>query len=125
MSLIARRSFLFGVGAALATPAIVHAGNIMPVSGRMLIERAKNGLLGEPVAWVRIFNEHLEVISERPLPVEAVFGKLAVNIGSIPSGYPLGGIRTTIRGHVVMYDILPKSAFAWVNTAARAALGSR
>lgn len=29
--MIARRSFLAGLGAMLATPAIVHAGNLMPV----------------------------------------------------------------------------------------------
>lgn len=32
-----RRSFLIGIGSVLAAPAIVHAGNIMPVSSRHLM----------------------------------------------------------------------------------------
>lgn len=34
--ILGRRAFLSGLGALLAAPAIVHAGNLMPVSAKMV-----------------------------------------------------------------------------------------
>jgi hypothetical protein len=34
--MIARRSFLAGLGSMLAAPAIVHAGNLMPISAKLI-----------------------------------------------------------------------------------------
>lgn len=48
--LLGRRSFLTGLGAvALAAPAIVHAGNLMPVSTRHIIAPAHT----EKTIWIR------------------------------------------------------------------------
>lgn len=68
VELIKRRSFLFGLGALLAAPAVVKASSLMPISSAKLI-----------------------------LPDTQIIGAIKANIGPIPNGWVLCDGRWLVK----------------------------